>query len=605
MSYDDLSEIDWLLEHPDFEERPATLTEFLGPRYLNIESTTRAAIRKALSDIFGEEVQTSNPSLYYRAFLTGGIGIGKSTMAAIALTYLVHWTLCLKNPQKFFNLMPGSRIAFVMMSTSERQAKDVIFGDVKQRIKHSPWFDRYPYDPSFKNRFEFPKHVVIIPLGSEEVAAEGMNVLGGVIDEIDSGKITDRKVYMENAMETIENRIRSRFGNRGLLILIGQLKSSSGFAQRLYDDFSSRDDAYVERMTIWESMGEDFYRDDKTGEVKYFYYDIQRKEFIPNGAIEAGILDVSSEHILTVPEVYLGDFQRNPEKALKDLAGIPPAVGDPFISYTHLIAAARDQWVDEFGPTPPADQDGFIDPNWKASDSLPRVLHIDLGLSGDGDALGLAMGHVRRMVEVDDELKPYIVFDLVYQKSVPPGHEIFIGDIRRIVYDLIDHHGFKISMITMDGFQSQDSMQQFRRRRIPADYVSVDREKLPYFDLREAIYESRVAFPPYVVRSRQDETKTIEIAINELSQLTDTGRKVDHPPGGSKDVADAMAGVTFTLMGDRRYHRNVVSMSTYRQRRAVGDQQLHPAFLGDPGVRTPVPQSGIATISKGVYNPWQ
>jgi hypothetical protein len=39
------------------------------------------------------------------------------------------------------------------------------------------------------------------------------------------------------------------------------------------------------------------------------------------------------------------------------------------------------------------------------------AIHLDLAVSGNGDALGFAMGHVEELVEIDGEKKPYIVFD--------------------------------------------------------------------------------------------------------------------------------------------------------------------------------------------------
>jgi hypothetical protein len=93
------------------------------------------------------------------------------------------------------------------------------------------------------------------------------------------------------------------------------------------------------------------------------------------------------------------------------------------------------------------------------------------------------------------------------------------------------------------------------RKRIEVEIVSVDRQILPYYDLREAIYENRIEFPPYMIRLRPDDTSLTKIVVKELSELVDNGDKVDHPPDGSKDVADAMAGVVFTLMGDRAYRR--------------------------------------------------
>jgi hypothetical protein len=142
-----------------------------------------------------------------------------------------------------------------------------------------------------------------------------------------------------------------------------------------------------------------------------------------------------------------------------------------------------------------------------------------------------------------------------------PGREIILGDIRKIIYHLRDDLGFKIKKVTLDGFQSTDTIQQLNKRRFDADYLSVDRNMLPYQDLRDAIYEDRIEFPEYVVPWKHGDTKMVDIAYQELTQLIDTGKKVDHPPGGSKDVADAMAGVCSLLAGDRQFRRGVRSSS--------------------------------------------
>ena len=146
----------WLANNPDFRERPATLVEFLGPDYLNIRENTRDRIVDVLADIMGHEVSPDRPTAYSRAMFTGGIGIGKTTVASIVLTYLCHWVLCLNDPEKYFGLLPGSRIAFMMMSTTGGQAKKVLFGDTKARIAGSRWFKNHPMDPAFRNEIRFP-----------------------------------------------------------------------------------------------------------------------------------------------------------------------------------------------------------------------------------------------------------------------------------------------------------------------------------------------------------------------------------------------------------------------------------------------------------------
>lgn len=590
MARDPVEELQWLKDNPAFEERPATVTEFLGPGYLNIYKGVRVAIRENLANIMGHEVSSERMTAYPRAMITGGIGIGKTTVASIVLPWMTHYVLCLKDPQDFFNLLPGSRIAFMQMSTSEDQAKEVVFGDIKARIQHSEWFqNKYPYDPSFKNQLRFDKDVWVLPGDSRETTFEGYNILGGILDEADSHMVTKGKDYAETGYETIDNRISSRFQKRGFFLVIGQMKKASGFAAKKYAELKSDDEAYAVRMAIWESFGwQDFLKPDGTRDS--FWYDTRRKAIIPDGAAQV----VTNENLIEVPNTYRKQFETNPEKALRDLAGIPPEVNDPFISLVDRIDDARDRWNTTYSNIgSPARPDGRLEPWFRAPDTLPRIIHIDMAFSGEGDALGLAMGHCPEVVEIDGEMKPVIVFDLLYRWKAPAGGEIFLGDVRRFIYSLKEDRGFRIKKVTLDGFQSTDTRQQLTRKRIESEHVSVDKTLLPYHDLREALYENRVEFPPYKVYMNRGDTELVEVAVKELTQLTDDGKKVDHPPNGSKDVTDAMAGVTYTLMGDRRYRRNVVSIDVARSQGAAtgtdGDSGIysHPALGGFGSLSAP------------------
>lgn len=555
-----IRELNFLKDNPHFEERPASIIEFLGPGYLEIEKGVRNSIKDELKAIVGEDVNGDRITAWSRAMITGGIGIGKTTFASIILPYLAHWCLCLKNPQQFFHLLPGSRIAFMQMSTSGPQAKEVVFGDIKARIEYSPWFkERYPYDKNYRNQIRFPqKDIWILPGDSAETTFEGYNILGGILDEADSHKVTDNKDYAEQGYTTITSRIASRFGDRGFILVIGQMKKATGFAAKKYLEFKRDPGAYATRMTIWESFGWDRYTNDD-GTRDSFWYNVKRKEIMPDGV---GALLADPEHsddYIEIPNLYRQEFDDHPEKALRDLAGIPPAVGSPFISLTYRIDEAQARYEERYGvPTPYDGVLGQFLPNFRATDSIPRVCHLDMAYSAQGDALGFAMGHVRGMEDVDGEWKPYIVIDCAVRIKAPAGREILISDVRQMIYDLKDTRGFQIKECTMDGFQSTDTKQQLRRKRIFADIVSVDKDLTPYFDLRDAIYESRIDLPKLMSKWRSDDAKPINIIYKELSELEDGGKKIDHPHDGSKDVSDAIAGVCFTLMGKRTYHRNRV-----------------------------------------------
>lgn len=575
----------WLLRHPEFDERPATILEFLGTGYLDIDSMVRPGLKIVLVDIFGKDVSATNIAKVLRAMITGAIGIGKTTIASIILPYMCHWVLCLKDPQKFFGLLPGSRIAFMMMSTSEDQAREVIFQDVKARIEHSDWFvDNYPRDPKFEKQIRFPKDIWIIPGDSAETTFEGYNILGGILDEADSHKVTKDKDYAESGYNTIQSRIESRFEEMGLIVVIGQMKKANGFAHRTYEAFRKDPEAHVTRMTIWESRGWDYPRYvNPDGTRNSFFYDARRREILPT-AIGKGLVADGVEHVIEVPTVYRQSFINDPIKALRDLAGIPPQIGDPFIGAVHKIEACRLRWVERHGlegpvgesVTQPQIADWFVALN----DPRKRAVHIDLAYSSDGDALGLAMGHVDSFIEIDGEDKPYIVIDLLYRVKARPGYEIQLSDVRKLIYELRDERRFKIRQVTFDGFESTDSVQQLRKKRFLADRLSVDKTTLPYEDLRDAIIDGRLEFPPYITFRNIGDTNTEEVAVRELMELEDTGKKIDHPEKGSKDLADAMAGVTTTLMGDRSFHRGV--RSPRRTANADTDEKDFSTVQRDP-----------------------
>lgn len=575
-------EIRWLLNNPDFAERPASIREFVGPGYLELQDNIRPGVMEALVAVFGDVVSANSISIKRKSVFSGAIGVGKSTYASIAMCYMVHWTYCLKDPQKFFGLMPGSRIAFMLMSTSERQAKEVLFGDIKARIEHSPWFQQYcQYDRNIKNQFRFDKDLWIIPGGSEETRFEGYNVLCGVIDEGDSHKQTDRKDYAEEGFNTLYSRIDSRFPDmandthRGLLMVIGQMKSATGFMNKIFKEFADDKDGSSYRLTIWESFGWNRYtenpKDAETGREtaprKSFVYDVQRKKVLSTSdAVELGVDFVTPESgYIEVPTTYLTAFRRNPVKALRDLAGIPPQATDPFISLTERVDMCQELWHQRYGdqsPVTDSPSNPQFQPWFKAPDQIKRVAHIDIATSGDGDAMGIAMAHIPGLVEVDGEVKPLIVFDMLMRIHAPSGSEIMLSDMRKILYRLKRDLRFDLRMVTFDGFQSTDSIQLLRKQRITTDYLSVDRSKQPYEDLREGIYEERVLFPRYLTALNEVDVDLVNIAYRELTQLTDVGLKIDHPPKGSKDVADAMAGCVSLLMQMPQWSRGAPILKT-------------------------------------------
>jgi hypothetical protein len=313
---------------------------------------------------------------------------------------------------------------------------------------------------------------------------------------------------------------------------------------------------------------------------------------------------------MEIPNLYRKNFENKPEQALRDLAGIPPAAGDPFISLTYKIDEAVERWEAKYEGLGSPVNDDPVRPQFEswfiAQDSLRRVMHLDIAYSAKGDALGLAMGHVSHLVEVDGEEKPFIVIDFMLRMKAAPGTEIMLQDARRYIYDVKEELGFRVMKVTMDGFQSTEMKQQLRKRRFTTDYLSVDKSKLPYEDLRDALYEDRIAIPPYFTYLSKGSTERIQIAVKELSELEDDDRKVDHPENGSKDVADCLAGVTNTLMGNRTYRRGMRNL-TNEEDDVQQEQQANIWQVGGytmvDDLQAPKPPSSLPSFPNGYTMP--
>ena len=106
--------------------------------------------------------------------------------------------------------------------------------------------------------------------------------------------------------------------------------------------------------------------------------------------------------------------------------------------------------------------------------------------------------------------------------------------------------GLNLRWVTADSFQSADMLQMLQQQKFITGSLSVDTSMRPYELLKTALYDGRVKLPDH------------ERAMTELVRLERDIQhgKVDHPSNGSKDIADAIAGVCFGLTMRREiWHR--------------------------------------------------
>ncbi len=469
-----------MLEHPEYEYRVVDIRTFIeSPDYLNAKAECWPSIVEDLEQLFN--------GAYTEAVFCEGIGSGKSYKSSIIITYMVYRVLCLREPQRYFNLAKGSPICFINLSVRAEQSKKVVFGEIKSRVDNSPWFrNHYPPDSDIKSELRFPKNIAVFPGNSRETFPLGFNVLGGVMDEAAFYTETDDHDVAEEMFNALHSRIKNRFGDKGLLVMISSPRYIDDFIELKMKEAETNPNIFSRRKMLWDSK--------------------------PAHAFCGKRIDFQEYKI---PIEFELEAKRNPETFKRDFMAIPAMALEPFFKCTDLVEKCIDPKLEH-----PFDEYGKFKPWFKGKPSLYHYIHVDLGHKRD--ATGIAMAH--------DEGDNVIV-DFMRRIKAPPGGEIFFKDIREMILHMKNKLQFKIDKVTFDGWQSIDSIQILKENWIKCEVLSIDRDTEAYDTLKEKMYQGQLKcyrYEPFF-----DELKRLELLA---------GTKVDHPPHGSKDVADAVAG---------------------------------------------------------------
>ena len=509
----ELEEARWLLEHPEYIERPVDIETFVThPFYLNLKFTVvggkgfgcRPRVLKRLKEVFDGNTR------FEEFVLMCGIGWGKDFAASIVLTYVLYQLQCLKDPANFYGLSTGSNIHLMLMSISETHARDVLFGELKARIDNSDWFrQNCQYNKKIATYLQFPKNVVLIPGNSKDTTFVGYNIFCGIIDEGDDYTVTKTRDDAEEGYNSIKDRIVSRFQNKGMLGMIGSSKIVDGFMMRKYENVEGIKNRYCAWLPTWDSL-------------------------IDTPKLSGKTFDFRG---LVIPIEYEDRFKSNPENAMRDLACKPSLSKQPFITLVDRI----EEMFDESGLLFEQKDDRLgsfskFKEGIRGKIGVEYFGHADLAINRkNGDVLGFSLGHEEGFQIIDGMVVPNIKIDIAVAITAPPGGEILFYDFKQLVFFLQDR-GFYIKKITSDSWNSIDFQQSMKSRGIESEVLSVDRDTIPYDNLKKCIYESRVKCHKY--EHLKKELERLELV---------NGDKIDHPKTYSKDVADAVCGVVYNI----------------------------------------------------------
>ena len=485
-----------------------------------------------------------------------GKGAGKDFLSRLMLSRGVYLLWCLVSPQAYFHMPSTETIHLTNIALAAYQAKSVFFDPWVRQLRASRFFRRI-IEPKI-NSITFDKNIVATSGHSQVASQEGQNLIMSVLDEFAEFKTANellvksrltRRMPQQSAegiYKMVMSSTMSRFPRTGKVIAISYTRFKDDPIDSLVREAEEMEgphpDRYVSRAPTWvvnpnpevtrESLQKEYDRD--PGGFAALYecnpegsaYQYFRNMLAVRRAL--GVLD---------PKIKPKDHPADPTIGVRYYWGTDPKVGEPEQTIAERLARAP-SWRVEY------------DFSALRKHKLPMAIHLDLGLNHD--LCGIAASHIEG---VDTRTEPHVnkTTGLVTEREffVPkvitdfviyleqqmgdidegiPRQDVKVDWVRQLMVELINA-GWVLGRFTADNFQSVALIQAAQNMGIESERVSTDKNTEAYDTLKELVYDDRIRAPFHPLLYNE---------LDSLVKLSDI--KIDHPDGGSKDLADAWAG---------------------------------------------------------------
>lgn len=550
--------------YADYKEIPVDIETFitndnyLGKAWKDAEQKIKLYPfwLNVLKEIFPNNLDTNYDTLLE----SGARGIGKSEIACgCVCAYLMYRVMCLKNPLDFYHLKPTEKICFAFMNIKLDLAEEIALSKFQKTIQLSPWFMSRGSTTTYKNSpYWVPPEPISLIIGSQSDDIIGKPIFFCFFDEISFIRNQDIEVQKKKALNMINTAYggaMTRFIYKGknptMIVIASSKRSEQSFMEFYIRKMSETDkrNVYIVDKAVWDVKPKGTYSDET------FCIALGNK-FLTSVVIprededKIRMYEDRGYRIIRAPIDFRERALEDLDTMLCDFAGISSANSNKYMSPDRVLDV-----IDEsiFNPLPDiievgngkddtAQYSDFFNFDVVPRDLLSKPLFIHLDMSLSGDFTGIAgVWIVGKKVTKDDNPSKDLSYRLAFSTAIkaPKGRQISFEKNRNFIRWLKEK-GFFIKEITSDTYQSYDLQQQLKSEGFNCSILSVDRVDdhicRPYQYLRSTIYEKR--FLMYKSNRLYDEFVQIERNNN-------TG-KVDHPPGGHKDILDSVCGATYT-----------------------------------------------------------
>lgn len=434
----------------------------------------------------------------------------------------------------------------------------------------------------------------IITSNSAAFHVLGHNLFCLAIDEMNfhmqtkkqkKAKTLEEKGKVHSLVQQTSRRMESRFATSGMIIHISSTKASNSYLEIRKREVTNNRNVHVIGGPQWEFqpkagrresgltfrfvVGNKFVKPhclDTVENLGFGQFRIKKGGHPPRGV-----------RTIDVPVEDFRAFNEDPIGSLRDIAGIPSEAINPFFPRGQPIMEASVEWENDGESVLPHPFVAGMGARWdcpmhidlqrpdriqdyvlreefltvrssrdvpKRMPHSPRYIHVDI--SRNGDAVGIAMVHptkaVSRQVRTDTgryDRRTELTLEVDFALQITPDtDEVDWEKIRDFILWLKEKN-FVIRKVTYDSPAGQGEIQYLKKSRIEAGYLTLDRRPEQYYVFKTILNENRITWPKHEIL--EDELLALE--------LTDED-KVDHPPGGSKDVSDAVCGAVWNCMQD-------------------------------------------------------
>lgn len=560
----------------EFAEEPVDIETFIcDTEYLG-KSTDRG---RALYDFWHEklsEIFSDANRHIIEVILTGPTGIGKSTIAQIGILYQYYCLMCLTSPQSALGMLANHDITFLIFSLTADLSESTNWSGIQKFILESDWFLERGAIRGDKIKWYENKKGIIFGMGGSYTPGWGViskNIYASLFDEMSEIKFSSRanleleqtkafKIYLTQLGRSI-NRFVQNKELPGKNWLVSSKQDKLAFLEKYVQKVKNEEQTLVIDEPAWKIKPKQYF---SGATFKVALGDPYTDPFVVDGL---NAPKAERFECIDVPIEFKRLFTLDIRTALRDIAGVSldfnrrsklfPDEKD----FINCCVEGRQNPINgseiELGFNDDSEIIQYIDLEKLLALINGREIFIHFDMAVTEDRLGVGVVAPCQLqgdewsdeeLDEDDLDDDFSGLDYVANLTggwgslevdqilafgiVPtPGDHIPFFKLRRFINQLSK---FVSTMtISADGHQSEDMIQLLTRKGFDASLVSVDKTDIPYTMLKNAILEKRF------------HGIYVDLLNSELIQLERDfqTKKVDHPDGGSKDVADGICGAYY------------------------------------------------------------